>query len=113
MFWKIALTAAVVLLLTGRTAALNNPLFRLLLPRGWSSRLIALAPRVGTVGRPSEPTAPAEPRRPLLDRRVRLALLVLGLLALSGWIATQFLVVRDAPIGPSDRSNASPVPDPQ
>ena len=80
MFWKIALTVAVVLLLSGRTAALNNPLLRLLLPRGWSSRLIALAPRARNVGRPTDPTATAaaEPRRPLLDRRVRLALLGLG-----------------------------------
>lgn len=121
MFWKLALTAAAILFLSGRTGILRNPLVRLLLPRSWSARLSAVPARWVSVrskskaarshsGSESEPESNSnsnseseletEPATTWFNRRVRIALLVLGLVGLLAWIVTTWMVWRQSAAGP-------------
>lgn len=106
MFWKIALTAAVVLFITGRTGVVNNPLVRLLLPRAWSSRLGMLPTlrRRSAMARaaadPAQPTPEPPAARSWLVRHLRAVLLALLAAALVAWYATRWLIQETPPGAP-------------
>ncbi|RUL89411.1 hypothetical protein [Tautonia sociabilis] len=91
MLWKLAITLGVVFWIAGRTPALSNPLIRLLLPRSWAAVLSALPAR-----RPTRPGPPAEPPKPWLDRRTKVALIVVLLLAIAAWLATRATISSQA-----------------
>ena len=108
MFWKIALTAAVVLFISGRTGVVNNPLVRLLLPHAWSSRLgmLPMLRRRSAMARaaaadPAEPTPEPPAARSWLVRHLRVVLLALLAAALIAWYATRWLIQETPPGGPS------------
>ena len=99
MFWKLALTAAAILFLSGRTGIVRNPLVRLLLPRSWSARLSAIPTRwaaTKAARQQHEQQQQHEPAEPGLDRRARRALFILALIGLAAWIVTTWMVHRSA-----------------
>lgn len=94
MFWKLAFTLAVVLLLAGRTSVLRHPLARLLLPRSWSARLLSAVP--DRPAKKAEPTKETESDSKL-SRRIYIALVILASVAIATWIVTRALIYRETP----------------
>lgn len=112
MFWKLAFTVTVVLLIAGRSSTLRNPLVRLILPRSWVAALSALPERRARTAPRSEAPAPG-PGRDWLDRRARIVLIVLVLAGVAALLATRAMISNqsDAPIEPpgGPRTTSSPL----
>lgn len=85
MFWKLALTVALAMLLFGRSGLHRNPIARLLLPKAWVAWLSA-SPVQSLLG---------SRRDPRFARRVGLALAVLAGLGLIAWFALHWTVARE------------------
>ncbi|QDV37018.1 hypothetical protein [Tautonia plasticadhaerens] len=104
MFWKLAFTVTVVLLIAGRSSTLRNPLVRLILPRSWVAALSALpARRAGEAARSG--ASPPSPGRNWFDRRARFILIVIVLSGVAALLATRAMISNRAdaaagPIGP-------------
>ena len=112
MFWKLALTIGVILLLTGRSDLLRHPIVRLLLPRSWAARLSLLPTRSSgsRMARDERPTSarsnhepevePANPASPSSEasswfgNRTYYFLLILAATAVVAWVVTRALIVQ-------------------